>query len=392
MIRLLACLLAAAVTAIAASVVLGGDSAADRKVIAGVVVDEYDHPLANWNVALLPIPEWMPSAPHGVTGADGRFRLTVNPRIAYRVQVAPSGTWPGPPITDPVRAGTTDLKLVVKPDLMRHARIRCRVVSPEGANLPSASVFVWGRGGGAATFELDAATGESVSGRVEPGIYSVCANDPACGWYQFGPVEVKDAADVDAGTLTFPRLGVARIVPVLPDVPERGKVLYHVLGIFPEMQRRWYGGASTYGMGKSGEFADGSAVDCPVTPGKYLVRVDGIGVQTIERTIEVRSGETTTVPLTVSAPPMRAVRLRFPGVLPAMYRLQILEPSGDATWTSVMDEGAVAHVRLAPAKYRLDVETDDLRRFTADLVVPDDPTERLDVKLTPAPADPARPR
>ncbi len=382
----------AAVVAVA-GIAAGGGGKSDDRVLGGRLVDEYDHPLANWNVALMPNPTWYPSTPHGATDADGRFRLDGNPRVPYRVQAAPTGTWPGDPITEEFRCGRTDLTVVVPPNRMPHARLHCRVAAPDGARLPNASAWLWGAGGGVAHFVFDAKTGEGVSNRVAPGVYFPHASDPVCGWYEFPPFEVPDAADVDIGTLRFPKLGVARVVPDPIRTAAGGYALLRIVGLLSAGGRQSYNSMSLYGMGKTAEFKDGRAVatDFAMTPGKYRVNVTGDGIQMAERTIDIRSDETTTVTLPLRPAPRRTIRARYPGVIPQLVRVLVREASGDVTWPPLVVGGdGLLQVQLVPGKYKVEAEGDDLRRFVGELVVPDDAAAdaRLEVRMTldaPAP-------
>jgi hypothetical protein len=372
---------------VSATVVDGGESGAKDRVLAGRLVDEYGHSLANWNIALVPTPTWYPSTPHGVTDADGRFRLDANPRVPYRVQVAPTGTWPGEPITQELRCGQTDLTVVVPPNRMPHARVHCRVVSPDGAPLPKASVTLWGPGGAAGRVVFEAKTGEGVSNRIAPGVYCPHAFDSVCGWYEFPPFEVRDAADVDVGTLRFPKLGVVRLVPDPIRTAAGGYVRFWSGGLFSEHSRQSYNAMSLYGIEKTAEFKDGRVVatDFAMTPGKYLVDVTGDGIQMAQRTIEIRSGETTTVTLPLRPAPQRTIRVRYPGVIPQLVRALIRESTGDVTWSPIVVGGdGLLQVPLVPAKYTVEAEGDDLRRFVGELVVPDDaaPDARLEVQMT----------
>ena len=396
-------MLAAAAGLASPAALLGGDAPVRDDLLTGRLVDEYGQPLARWHVAADPVADWILEGPSASTDADGRFRFQVLPRRPHRIVAGPDGTWIRANATGPITGGW-DVTIRVKPPQMPHARVRARFLSPDGEELRGVSAFLVPLEGTCVAAKIVTGPAERDDGlhRVATGVYEVFASHATCGTFDFGRREVSDAADVDLGALTFPRLGKVRVVAQAAADAAPAPIQITIARPRSDAARTGFppagGFYGTMYVGAAGavatcpEIAVGAPVEGPLTPGSFVVRVEAAGVQGVQRVFEVRSGETTVLKIPVRAARERRVRLRFPGVVPTLAHVVVSDAAGDVAVDATIAGAVDPAFRLVPGTYRIDAEADDLRRFAGDLVVPADPEARLGAKLSPKPDAPVAPR
>lgn len=373
-------------------------------VLRGRVVDEYGHPLTRnpatangrgWVVSAEPEQPWMnrPDAEcwGAMTDENGEFRLRVSPDALFRLQVRATDSLAPSLWTEPISGGLADITLRVPPEGMPRSRVRCRVEDVDRSEpSPGAALEVRlhttdGRAAGSLSF--DAATGRWVSDRLPEGRYCVVAGT-AARHQAFPSFEIRDAADVDLGTLRLPRPGRVRFVPDRSGPSSDGPVLLSLFGVrsfvsdagelHTSLRHLW----SARGPDLSGD----APVEVAMSPG--LCYVSNIPTQpgVVERVhvpFEVRVGETTLVRVPLRGAPVRAVRLAFPGRAPSQALALFVDPHDrwvGGRWVIRPDQQI--SIRLGEGRHAISVLTSDRRRLSGSVDVPaDDAPDRLDVVL-----------
>jgi hypothetical protein len=383
----------------------------------GHVFDEYGHPLVGdkstdrgWMVAASPVPDWVcgpylrgasPEKWHVLTDADGAFDLWVHPGVLFRLCVsvrAPGPEWWSRALTtEPMTAGLCDVTLRVPPENMPHARIRCCFEDSRGKAVsaaPGTEVALLQSDRHFAThltIAFDAAKSEWVSNRLAPGEYSVVAGLPSCGTYEFPAVCVRDAADVDLGTLRLPPTGRVRFTPARSGAGSDGVAHAFVRRILSRDGSDALGPIlGGWGGRLAADNADDAAVESDCLPGRYVAFVNGtkpsdMRAQNVEIPFEVRSGETTNVTIPLRSPPPRAMTLRYPGARPWQAMVTASDADGivEARWRLIDEQDFPPELlRLAPGRHAIVVWTSDRRRLTGTLDIPDENApEKFDVVL-----------
>jgi hypothetical protein len=374
-----------------------------RGFIKGRLVDEYDHPLtgpgtdhkARWRVGALRWPEWMRcwsfidgcAGPRGtppmnlseprfgiVTDAQGRFELPVDRGTLHCLRVGLPGSFGRALLTGPMSDGLADVVVRVPSSRMPHARVRVRLVAPDGKPIEKARVdFLHSDGDIADEAVFDSAAGVWTSRPMPPGSYWAWVYDSTFGWRDFGPFHVADAADVDAGTIRMPPVGRVRFAVTGGEfaVPIRVERI-----VADSHAWRTYHGWNHVGC----EHLEPGTPSTPsaerdLSPGRYRARVgysNSIEIEEVEVVFDVRSGETTAATIPLRAAPWRAVRFRCPGATPTYVESTLTDADGAVVGRRVGDGDGVSWLRLPPGRFAVAVETSDERRLAGTLDVPDD--------------------
>lgn len=368
--------------------------------ISGHVVDEYGHPLTvprgatgnhGWQVIAIPSERWM-QQPNSetwdvLTDATGAFALRVSPDALFRLCVRNLDSRSLSLLTEPMSAGLGDVTLRVLPGNMPHAHVHCRLEDSKGAALTgdaaSMRVFLFQHDRVfAGHVAVDEGKGDWVSSRLAPGTYDVVASHPSVGTFEFPPVEVRDAADVDLGVLRFPAPGRVRFTPARSGPGSEavasvssGRLLSRLA---PDVLYAWSWGIGWFwGAGPSVELRGDAAVEVEMCPGRYSASVHvpfppTDPIENVELPFEVRSGETTEVTVPLRAAPARTIHLQFPGSAPSQVMLTVSDTAGIVAgrrWLRPRDHPDPT-IRLVPGRHQVVVFTSDRRRLSGTLDIP----------------------
>jgi hypothetical protein len=381
----------------------------------GRVVDEYGNPLARlpgwekgkgWRVFAEPEQAWM-NEPHSETWGclpdeNGNFRLRVSPDALFRLRVWRTD-WQALTLrTEWMSAGLSDITLRVLPADMPHARLFCRLedfngtaVTGDGApgkwvSLRRADEDSRGYREIGGRLAFDSAKGAWVSNPLAPGSYGVVTYVSDRGAVEFPEVEVRDAADVDIGTLRLTRPGRVRFVAERsgPESDAPIRVDLRCVRRFEESPgpiHRWWWWGGARGPDLTGD----APAEQGLYPGRWyatLSPIDPVRSKFVyaEIPFEVRAGETTSVTIPVRGAPLRWIRVGFAGRTPSQAIVAVSDASGVVVGRSwVLHEGRQEfQTCLAPGRHTLVALTSDRRRLTGTLDIPaENAPEKFDVVL-----------
>jgi len=388
-------------------------------VIAGRLVDEYGHPLARlpewgkdegWLVVADREQEWM-NRPDSedwdcLIDENGNFRIRVSPDALFRLLVMRTDRhWMLALRTEWMSGGLAGITLRALPADMPHARVVCRLEDRHGSavtgdSAPEKWIYLTrpeaernryekylGR------FAFDAAKGAWISSPVPLGRYAVLAEISDWGAFEFPALDVRDAADVDVGTLRLPRQGRARLVPARSgpgsDAPVRVSLLCARPFAEPdEPFRTWYRGWIR-GSARGPELTGDAAAEQDLCPGRWYAHFSAIDpvrskFEYAEVPFEVRAGETTIVTIPIRGAPVRTIRVGIAGRTPSQTIVAVADANGVVVGRSapLMNGAQEFQTCLASGHYTLVAFTSDRRRLTGTMEIPEkDAPENFDVFL-----------
>jgi hypothetical protein len=390
-------------------------------VIAGRLVDEYGNPLARlpgwekdqgWLVVAQSEQEWM-NRPDSedwscLVDENGEFRLRVSPDALFQLLVMRTDRhWLLALRTEWMSGGLTGITLRARPTDMPHARVVCRLedrhgTAVRGDGAPGKAVRVVladvsrpanRYGDIAGRFAFDAAKGAWVSSPMPLGRYTVRASIDGSGACDFPTVDVRDAADIDVGTLRLPAPGRVRFVPNRsgpdPDAPVRVTLSHARARAEPDEQfRAWYCGWIR-GSARGPEFTGDAPAEQDLFPGRWCAHFSAVDpvrskFERAEVPFEVRAGETTTVTLPIRGAPGRTIRVGIAGRTPSQTIVTVADANGVVVGRSapLMSDAREFGACLAPGRHTLVAFTSDRRRLTGTLEIPEkDAPESFDVFL-----------
>jgi carboxypeptidase family protein len=389
-------------------------------VLTGRLLDEYGNPLARqpgwakdqgWLVAAECEQEWM-NRPDSedwscLTDENGNFRLRVSLDALFRLRVIRTDKrWLLALRTEWISGGLADITLRALPADMPHARVFCRIEDRHGAAVtgdgaPEEWVYLhrvdeagirhfhYGR-----RLTFDAVKGAWVSDPLSLGRYAVVASISDWDVFEFPAVDVRDAADVDIGTLRLPPQGRARFVPARtgPGGDAPVKLSLACIGTYAGRDlpsSPWWWGGWCLGFAGGPELTGDAPVEQGLCPGRWSAHFSAIDpvrskFEYAEVPFEVRSGETTTVTIPVRGAPVRTIRVGLAGRTPSQAVVAVSDASGVVVGRSVPLAAGAQEFQtcLAPGRHTLVALTSDRRRLTGTLDIPEkDAPEKFDVFL-----------
>jgi hypothetical protein len=308
--------------------------------------------------------------------------------------------------------GLSDITLRVLPANMPRARLRCRLEDFDGKAVTGPPVAEGQKSvPGDATLTLrridgdrrghysivgwltfDAAQAAWISNRVAPGTYAVFPSMSGARAFEFPAVEVRDAADIDLGTLRFPKPGRVRFVPERSGPGSDRAVRISILRVGSFEPPVEWGGPLGWGWwscsSANTELAGDDAIAERLCPGRYVAWVAAV-VPPFQPTFgrpeipfEIRSGETTDVKIPIRVAPVRTIRLCCAGTCPSQATAAFVDATGvivGRSWTGPT-AGWDCQVCLAPGHHDVVVLTSDRRRLTGTLDIPaEDAPDKFDV-------------
>lgn len=226
----------------------------------------------------------------GSVGSDGRFTIDgLDEADTYRLVVVSAKGVTLFQAPGKVRAGATDVHLVVPEDRLSFGSITGRLVGPDGAPVVGASVGV-NLSRGAAIRQMEDATdrrGRFTLSGLAGGDYRLGITAPGLARKAM-TVELAPGASRDLGTIELPQPGRIAYRATNP-----GNVSQKGLGAY--LRRLPDGGTSWTDLSNTPALSD------PLEPGRYHVSIRSRAVAIQARTVEVLPGKTITVEFEMAA-------------------------------------------------------------------------------------------
>lgn len=350
--------------------------AAEPVRFSGRLVDEAGKPVPGWLVELRPVPEWFPCCPSVETDAQGSFAAQVRDGVRYSVCASPLGLWPGPPLTRPLEPSAGPFRVEVRAKDVPRARVRCSVVTAEGTPVPSSGIKLRGRSGCWAAMRQESEA--VVSTEVAPDVYTVVVDGPGRAGYEFPAFEVRDA-DVSLGRLTVPPLRKLR-------VKVAGTGVGGTLGIFrlyTSQGARWSNGGQVLGSSTQQRAKKGDEVEQSVTPGLYLVRINGAQICNQQFEVEVTGERDRECTLDATAAVYRNLAFEFPGRMPEAVHLVVSRNGGACVLDAVVAAPFEMRLPLAAGSFLVDAEREDQTHVVGAFEITAGGEDSIRVRLAP---------
>jgi hypothetical protein len=307
-----------------------------------------------------------------LTKADGAFSFDDIEPGEYRVRVFDPSSHGGMTLatSGAIDAARDNVVIQVDADRWPKARVSCRLLRANGTPYEGARLGV----------DDDMWSGASadksgfVAGRtVPPGRYRLYAQEWKDG--QVLDLGVRDigTADVALGTLTFPPQGRAVLSWAQVGVATGEAPKCSIFGVLGDGYR--------VAAVRNPPVDPSAPATLTLSPGAYVVRVTGGGVQGIERTFRVESGADVSVDVPLRAVPKRRIRPAFPLGRPKVAWMRITDDAGGFVHEALL-VGPEFMAPLAPGRYRVEaVVTETITLHGAFDVPADGAPERFDVFL-----------
>jgi RNA polymerase sigma-70 factor (ECF subfamily) len=304
---------------------------------------------------------------------DGSFAFDDIEPGAYRVQVTAASANGSLTIveSDLIDSARTDVVIRVGEEHRPRARVSGRLVRADGTPYEGACLTIDGLGGWSWVYADK--SGWFARSAVPPNRYHLCVQDWKAG--QILDLGVRDigASDVALGTLTFPPQGRA-VVAWTPTGVAAGEA--------PKcMILRVLGDGYRVAAVPNPPIDPTTNATLTLSPGAYVARVTGGGVQGVERAFRVESGADVAVDVPLRAAPRRRIRPNFPMGRPKIAWMRVTDDAGGFVHETLL-VGPEFMAPLAPGRFRVEaVVTETITLRGAFDVPADGAPERFDVVL-----------
>jgi hypothetical protein len=210
-----------------------------------------------------------------------------------------------------VLASEGPLTIVVKGGAEATARIRGRLVDPQGNPVAAAVghlVQAGGSGGVGVAVNLD---GSFEISKLRAGAYGLKITAPNAGVWNSSTLRVETGETLDLGAVVIPKPGTLVVVVNAPDALKKARYMVEV------RQETARGGSPVVF-----EFAGSQSTPQLLQPGRHAVHVHTFGpdpaIATRDVRVEIRSGEETRIDMAVLPGAMRTLEFTLPPDAPPM--------------------------------------------------------------------------
>lgn len=294
------------------------------------------------------------------SAADGSFRLTNAKDVRYRLQVSELGSLFPVYSQYGVRPSTDPLTIAIPDEDRPSAHVRGRVVLPEGAQV-TLGVIRNGENGGPFVL-FDAESGEFEAGPWPPGNYRLALVGQNYPRATLATFELVRGEHRDLGLLLVESPGSLELKAVGANGAGIAEARVLVLDRSGDMQE-W------------GGFEGEQGLSLDLVPGSYLVRVSSRESGAAHTTVEVFSGETTRVQLTLDATTALALEIPLPPEDAGERVLVTVRVVDEEGWTvarqrfTVSEQERTLKIHLAHGSYLIRASTLDGRTAEASVLV-----------------------
>ena len=331
----------------------------------GVLLDESGAPLARRAVVALPEPTGDRRFRSAPTDEDGRFHVAVENDAPHTLWVQGAGGWRSFPsrILEGLRPSARPLTIRVDSTSGSSGTLAARVEGPGGEPVEGARLSLWHAERRLWREFPSDSSGSIEIGEVPAGTLELVLRSESHPWRRLGSHPLEAAGRLDLGTITLAPAGFVEGLVFGVGESELASLRWLVTG--PD------GLESSVVRPEGDSFRSG-----PLAPGVHVLHVRGDGFRSARREVEVVAGETTRVDVAFERAGQRDVVFHPPPSArpPRHMFCVVLDRAGGEVWREAVvrpdEDGSLrCRVSVVPGRYRLEAETNNGLRASAELAV-----------------------